>query len=331
LLGLPAVGREVTSQSGEPPVRSRIRVIVDNDYGGDPDGLFQLAHHLLSPSVEVRGIIGSHHYPAGFYGYPGTPEHAVAMATELLGVMNMTGSVPVLRGAGVRLDDPAKAIPSDGARFIIEECLREDTKSPLYVVCGAGLTDVASACLMEPRIAGRMTLVWIGGPEHEGSASPPPGPKRVEYNLGIDIKAAQVIFNQTEVAVWQIPRNTYRQALVSSAELRRRVGGEGRLGGYLSGRLDDLMKRAKGALGEGYVLGDNPLVLMTALQSSWEPDPSSSDYTLVAAPRVTGEGEYEKRSGGREIRVYQKLDTRVMFEDLYAKIALFHEDSTRQE
>ena len=38
----------------------RMRVIIDNDFSGDPDGLFQLAHHLLSPSVEIRGIIGSH-------------------------------------------------------------------------------------------------------------------------------------------------------------------------------------------------------------------------------------------------------------------------------
>ena len=41
-------------------VTPRMRVIIDNDFSGDPDGLFQLAHHLLSPSVEIRGIIGSH-------------------------------------------------------------------------------------------------------------------------------------------------------------------------------------------------------------------------------------------------------------------------------
>ena len=41
-------------------ITPRMRVIVDNDFGGDPDGLFQLAHLLLSPSVDVRAIIGSH-------------------------------------------------------------------------------------------------------------------------------------------------------------------------------------------------------------------------------------------------------------------------------
>jgi len=30
-------------------VKPRMRVMIDNDLGGDPDGLFQLAHHLMSP------------------------------------------------------------------------------------------------------------------------------------------------------------------------------------------------------------------------------------------------------------------------------------------
>ena len=41
---------------GETTVTARMRVIVDNDFGGDPDGLFQLTHLLLSPSVEIRAI-----------------------------------------------------------------------------------------------------------------------------------------------------------------------------------------------------------------------------------------------------------------------------------
>ena len=52
-------------------VKVRARVITDYDFRGDPDGLFQLAQQLLSPSVEVPGVIGSHHYATGFYGDSG--------------------------------------------------------------------------------------------------------------------------------------------------------------------------------------------------------------------------------------------------------------------
>src|SRR6185369_17096522 len=41
-------------------IMARIRVISDNDYSGDPDGLWQLAHLLLSPDAEVPLVIGSH-------------------------------------------------------------------------------------------------------------------------------------------------------------------------------------------------------------------------------------------------------------------------------
>ena len=40
-----------------------VRVIVDNDFAGDPDDLVQLAHHLMCPSVTVRAVISSHLRP----------------------------------------------------------------------------------------------------------------------------------------------------------------------------------------------------------------------------------------------------------------------------
>ena len=38
-------------------IQARARIIIDNDFRGDPDDLFQLAHHLLSLSVEIRGVM----------------------------------------------------------------------------------------------------------------------------------------------------------------------------------------------------------------------------------------------------------------------------------
>ena len=44
--------------SAKPGKSAAARVIVDNDFAGDPDGLFQLAHHLLCTSVDIPIIIG---------------------------------------------------------------------------------------------------------------------------------------------------------------------------------------------------------------------------------------------------------------------------------
>jgi purine nucleosidase len=326
----PGLSRGADTGEGDVFTKVRARVIIDNDFGGDPDGLFQLAHHLLSPSIEVRGIIGSHLYPEGFFGNPGTPEKACSVVKELLAVMKLDGKVPVHQGANERIGKDRTTVASEAARFIVQEAMREDTKTPLYMACGAGLTDLANACLMEPKIAKRIRLVWIGGPEHEGMAAPPPGAQRVEYNLGIDLKAGQVIFNQSEISLWQVPRDAYRQALVSSAELHHRMG-EGRLAGFLLNRLREVMRRAEGSLGEAYVLGDSPLVLLTALQSSWEVDPSSSRYTNIPTPKITDQGLYEINPQAGQMRVYTHLDTRLMFEDFYAKVALFDRRAESRE
>lgn len=305
-------------------VKSRIRVIIDNDFGGDPDGLFQLVHHILSPSVEIKGIIGSQHYKDGFYGSPGTATYACTKVNELLSIMQLTGKLPVYEGGASGLADIKTPIVSDGAKAIVQEAMREDTKMPLYVVCGAGLTNIASAYLLEPRIAKKIILVWIGGAEYQGLAIPPPKGKNLEYNLGIDIKASQVIFNVSDISIWQVPRDAYRQALYSYSELVYKIKTNGTTGKFLIESLEDLMKRSKRSLGEAYVLGDSPLVLLTALQTSWELDPASCKYAIKLAPRINDSGLYEETSEGRKIRVYTNLDTRLILDDLVAKLALLN-------
>lgn len=305
-------------------VSPRARVIIDNDFGGDPDGLFQLVHHVLSPSVEIRAIIGSHIKVFG--AGPKTAAYACAVADEVLKTMNLSGRYPLLKGADSSLADIKTPRVSEGAQAIVKEAMRQDTKQPLYVVCGAGLTTIASALLMEPAIAQKIILVWIGGAEYSDIAIPPPGFTPVEYNLDIDIKAAQVVFNVSQVPLWQVPRNVYRQALMSYAELQTQVKTKGEVGKLLAGKLEEVMKMAQKYnfnIGETYVIGDSPLVLFTALQSSFEPDPASSFYVLKTAPMITDSGLYQYNHKGRSIRVYTQIDNRLMFGDFIAKLALF--------
>ena len=296
----------------------RSRVIIDNDFGGDPDGLFQLAHHLLSPSVDVRALIGSQHYPNGFYGLAGSPDFACEMGKRVLELLG--SDVPLLAGGPGSMSDHQTPQRSAAAEFIVNEALREDAQGPLYLACGAGLTSVASAYLMDKRIAQRLILVWIGGPEYEGHANPPPRASALEYNLGIDLRAAQVVFNESDIPIWQVPRNAYRQVLASHAEIIEILQHGGALGEFLAARFRDLLSRAHHKLGETYVLGDSPLVLLTALQSGWEPDACSSEYEDVPRPLISDAGSYQRNAGAKSIRVYRRLDTRLILADFSAKL-----------
>lgn len=307
----------------------RMRVIIDNDFSGDPDDLFQLVHHVLSPSVEIRGIIGSHLSPDDPFDSSSTQaENAVRIAEETLDLLDASGRYPVWLGSNIALASAGQPIESDGARAIVTEAMRDDTDLPLYVLLGAGFTELASAYLLEPRIAQRLTAIWIGGNEHPELASPPPGAGAVEYNLNIDILAGQVVFNDSPIPLWQVPRNMYRQCLVSHAELEARVRPMGPLGEYLARAIDTVVERAAAwgrSLGETYALGDSPLVLLTALQSAFEPDPSSSFHVTKPTPWLNSDGSYIQMPSSRPMRVYTDLDTRLMFEDFYLKLRLFAE------
>ncbi len=312
-------------------IKPRMRIIIDNDFGGDPDGLFQLVQHLLSPSVEIRAIIGSHLRAGdGFDPSKETAANAKKKIEEVLSIMNLGKTYPVYQGSNVALANDSTAQSSDAANAIVKEAMRDDTRLPLYVVCGAGLTDLASAYLMEPRIANRLTLIWIGGPEYPELATPPPGYTSLEYNLAIDLKAGQVIFNKSAIPIWQVPRNAYRQVMMPYSSLLLKVKTQGKIGEYLANNIERMMKMSvkyNFNVGEIYIVGDSPLVLLTALQSSFEPDPSSSFYVLRPSPLINNQGLYEVNNSGRNIRVYTQLDVPLLLDDLYSKLSLFHQSS----
>jgi purine nucleosidase len=309
------------------PAGPRMRVVMDNDYSGDPDGLYQLVHHLLSPSVDIRAIIGSALLPDDPFdpgGAAATGAHR--RVVEVLELMGLQDRVRALEGSNPPLADRRTPQPSPGAEALVEEAMRTDTDLPLYAVFGASLTQLASAYLMEPRIQDRLTAVWIGGPEYPGVPAPPAADP-VEYNLRIDVTAAQVVFNDSAIPLWQVPRSTYRQTLVSMAELEQQVRPMGRLGAHLvdaMARVFELAAPHGFALGETYIMGDSPLVLLTALQSAFQPDPSSSRYETLPAPEIGDDGRYVAGSGGRPIRVYTDLDLRLMFGDFFAKLRAHH-------
>ncbi|HEY5845471.1 MAG TPA: hypothetical protein VIT42_01655 [Microlunatus sp.] len=75
-------------------------------------------------------------------------------------------------------------------------------------------------------------------------------------------------------------------------------------------------------MGEVYVLGDSPLVLLSALQTGFEADPASSSYAQLTRPRIADDGSYQPNDDGAPLRVYSGLDVRLMLEDLYAKLEI---------
>ena len=72
-----------------------------------------------------------------------------------------------------------------------------------------------------------------------------------------------------------------------------------------------------------YVLGDSPLVLLTALLGGYDPRPTSSRWVDRPRPRLLDTGEYgDPVDGAPPLRIFTHLDVRLLLEDLYAKLSL---------
>lgn len=313
----------------------RIRVITDNDYAGDPDGLIQLAHLLLSPSVDVRCVIASAHDHYRGETCEKMVGDAVSKAEQVRTLCDRP-DVPVLRGCDGRLVDVRTPIDSPAVHAIVTEAMRDDVTTPLFITVGGGLTALASALLVEPRIAERATLVWIGGSEHPSLASAPPHSGTLEYNTEIDLRAAQVVFNHSRMPIWQVPRDAYRLVVVSRAELLLRMRPHGALGAYLwdeNEALRSMLESFGMGAGETWIFGDSPLVLLTALQTNFHPDPASSHSVLLPRLPILDDGSYGAPgsidtgdaidpTAPTSIRVFDRLDVRVLLDDFYAKLTL---------
>src|SRR5207249_3431790 len=97
----------------------------------------QLVHHLLSPSMDVRAVIGSH-LPPGDPFDPSSQQatNAYRRVLQVLRLMGLTGQVRAYPGANAGLVDAHAPQPSAAARAIVAEAMRTDTRLPLFATFG---------------------------------------------------------------------------------------------------------------------------------------------------------------------------------------------------
>ncbi|KQN90755.1 hypothetical protein ASE90_16805 [Sphingomonas sp. Leaf67] len=315
------VGALATPASAVPSVAApRARFLLVNDLAGDVDGLFAAAHALISPSLRTTGIVAT-----STGQKMESAAAALTLAKLLLTKVPSAKNIPIYLGSEGKIQVAGTPIRSDGAQAIVDEAKRDDPL-PLYIGCGGGLTEIASALMIDPSIAERFTLVWIGGESY------PAGGR--EYNFDIDPFAARFVFNESTVPIWQVPRNAYARCMVSLAEIEAEVAPQGLLGAWLYAQiLATIQRNARYGLNTGstWTLGDNPLVLLTGL-TAWFPrmvgqqrrfeGTDSSKYTEALAPEIVADGKYVAKSSNRNIRVYDEIDNRLILEDFYARLKL---------
>lgn len=285
------------------PQRPSCRVIVDNDFAGDPDGLIALAHQLLTPKAKTM-LVTSSALNSQFSSEIASrsAEAGRDAARELIRLAGFPVPPPVIAGPN---DFVVSEAPTNAAKAIVAEAMRDD-KLPLYLTCGGPLTNVAAALRLEPRIALRMTLVWIGGGDYPLGGW--------EYNLATDIEAASHVIEHSAVPLWQVPQSTYRQMQFSVAEMTETLRPISPLTEWLYERFTSPPPFVDVA--GAWPLGDSPLVLLTSISSE------SSRSRQLQARRIRADGHYGDIVPGRTVRVFDMLDARLTFDDMLALFRL---------
>ena len=298
------------------PESKQIRLIVYTDCANEADDQYALAHALMTPKFDVVGIIAAHFNANTQYKEFGLEPGSTAQASfdevnTVLEHMNLEGQYSVALGSGFPLPDTKTPIPSDGARLIIEEAMKDDDR-PLYIGCQGSITDLASAILLKPEICERMTAIWIGGADYPNGG--------FEFNLMQDIHAANVLFSSS-MPVWQIPMKVYKTLAVSLAELQCKVETCGKIGKYLFEELTQLNEKLAiiphWPHGELWGLGDQGVIAVLMQETE-----KTDNFHMVKAPYINEDMTYNLNTNNREIRVYDSIDHRLTLEDFFCKLKI---------
>lgn len=288
------------------PQKPSFRVIVDNDFAGDPDGLAALAHQVLTPKTKTVLVTISATNPEFSKMTNDHSDTAVKGKNRVIELFKLIdiADIPVIAGNDL-LNYATKQKPSLAAQAIVKEAMRDDPL-PLLFTCGGPLTNLAEALILEPEIAKRMTVIWIGGGNYPAGGW--------EYNLATDLAAARTVLEQSTIPVWQIPLATYRQVQYSVAEMRSDFKPISPVTNWLYSLYTDLPEFVE--LGGSLTMGDHPLVLLSALSSE------SSVYIDRPARHLLDDFSYGEEISNRTVRVFNQVDTRLTLADFIATLRI---------
>lgn len=166
-----------------------VDVVLDTDAYNEIDDQYALAYLVRSPEkMNLKAV-----YAAPFFnGNSSSPEDGMEKSyDEILHILSLCGRQDLhtssFRGSRTYLPDEDTPVISSAAEDLCRRAMSYPPENPLYVVAIGAITNVASALLMQPQIAERIVIVWLGGHALDW-------PDSREFNLCQDVAAGRVIF-----------------------------------------------------------------------------------------------------------------------------------------
>lgn len=276
------------------PAAAQTRLWLDADTANEIDDLYALTRALTAPGLTVLGLSSAQwkHSPVA---EGNTLEASQHLNEALLGLLGK-GAIPAHRGSLVPLYwwGRDRIAYSGAAYHLMLEARKTPAGEKLTVVALGALTNVASAVMMDPSIAARIRLYWLGAEIRDGVWN------KSEFNCLNDIHALNEILNARDLELWVMPATVARHLTFDYDGTAARLANLGRVGRFLLERWD---RHSPGA--RSWIMWD-----LAAIE--WLLNPQLVESTMLRTPPENTQ---------RDVRVATRIDAESMRTEFWKGIS----------
>ena len=284
---------------------TRIDMVLDTDTYNEVDDQFALAYALLSPErLNVQAVYAAPFHNSRSNGPADGMEKSYDEILRFLGKMNISAEGLVFKGSASYLPDGRTPVDSPAARDLVERAMSRPDGDPLYVVAIGAITNVASALLMEPGIADKIEIVWLGG-------HPTTFPYAKEFNLSQDVPAARVVFDSGAPVTLVPCLGVASHLLTTVSELESCIGGKNEL-------CDTLIDIVRGYSDDHFAWAKeiwDASTIAYLINPDWVPS------KLVHSPLLTDDSRWAHDERRHMIRECYFCHRNPIFKDMFEKLA----------
>jgi inosine-uridine nucleoside N-ribohydrolase len=215
----------------------------------------------------------------------------------------------VFKGSETPLTAENIPVVSDAAQDLVLRAKAYTAEKPLYVIAVAALTNIASALLLDPTIAEKIVVVWLGGNTPEfGDAW--------EFNLFGDLLAAKVVFDKMQGGLVQVPCWGCVSAFSTTEyELTHYLLGKNALCDYLVGATLAYHESVKDQV------WSKPIWDVTAVAWLLNDEKRFMRDRYAFTPQVTAKGEYKNGKDRGQMKYVYHIERDALYADLFKKLS----------
>lgn len=196
----------------------KLKWIIDADTANEVDDLFAIVRAMKAPTFDIRAI-NSVQWQSSHYATPDTLEDSQRMNGALMSLLG-NSSMPLPRGAHKRLYDwGQQAHYCHAALNLIREAKEARDGERLQVMALGALTNIASALLIDPAIAGKLDLYFLGTSYDFDTGIL----GKRDFNCVGDIHAINVVLDCPDLSITILPINVAAAFKFTYAEVVERL------------------------------------------------------------------------------------------------------------